>query len=176
MSIHVQSSSGIEYNGPAQIDTGSSYNIMPLSAIPIDQRPWLTPTRHTIYGISSTPTQAAGYFRCQLNFENGFIKDTSFLVIDTNIPVLLGMETLNHSSVQSFTINQNVICFNRKFAENGPIVLQNVPLCLVAQFAESDDGKRKDLHLRDLYPEQAVLLLYCTSNSCVCLRGCYTVR
>ena len=126
--IHVHNRDGINFTASALIDTGSQYNLCPASLI---TKSLLTPVDHTIFGISRKGIKAAGFFRCRIDFGTGFMPNTSFLVIDTDVPVLLGLEFLTCGTVESFSIKENVLELNRKFKHRS--VQQSVPLCMIAQ-------------------------------------------
>ena len=141
--VTVTSQIGIEYSGPAYLDTGSSYNIMPLNNIPTHQRHLLNPTSHIIYGISAKPVRAVGTFRCTVRFRTGFLQHILFVVLDSQIPVLLGLQCLQHPTVKSFGVSDSELILTRKFSRDGPVVEQCVPLCLRAVVVPSPTSPRK---------------------------------
>ena len=98
---------GIIYDGPGSIDTGSTFNLFPASMLSEDRKSNLTPTRHTVYGVAGKPMQALGRFTCSLKMENGSIKENTFFVLDAPIPVLLGMDTLEHPEVKKFRLTNS---------------------------------------------------------------------
>ena len=144
VNINLESTHGTWYDGPAIIDTGSSFNIISLYSIPVNMRNQLTKCQHFITGVSSKPIQASGYFRCTLKLcrNNGSFRNTSFLVIPTNVPTLIGLEILDGPTVQSFEIDNDYLNLNRQFGTHGDIIKQRIPFVLVAQEQKTASSKK----------------------------------
>ena len=92
------------YEGPGSIDTGSESNLFPLSLLPESQKPLLTPTRHTVHGVSGKSMQAVGEFNCDVKTGYGTLNNVTFFVFDAKFPVLLGMSMLEHPDVEKFVL------------------------------------------------------------------------
>ena len=101
------------------MDTGSDFNVLPLKLIKKSLRYRLQPCNEILNGISGQPTKAIGQFKCRTHFRNnsvlcGFF-DTSFIVVDEDIPALIGQTILGHQTVKSYTVTKNTITFHRRF-------------------------------------------------------------
>ena len=152
--IKVSSKSGINFTSRALLDTGSEFNICPAKIL---DRTLLTPVDYTLYGVSSAPVKALGFFTCRIAFDGGYLPNASFLVIDTDVPVLLGMEFLSHPSVKSFAVKKNTLELQRRLRQCE--VTQHVPLCLVAvEAAKSAPPKLNTLTDKLRWLEETVSL------------------
>ena len=83
---------GMDVQTLALIDTGSVFNILPAKLVSPDM---LLPVNHTIHGIAGEPVHASGYVECRIDFGNGFVPNATFIVVPTDVPVLLGMQFLS---------------------------------------------------------------------------------
>ena len=55
-----------------------------------------------------------GTFLTTIWYKSGYVKNITYHVIDANIPPLLGLNFLNHSSIESYFISKNYVILNRK--------------------------------------------------------------
>ena len=102
----------------ACIDTGSYLNLFPKlffeKHFPNFQ---LKHSNRTVSGIQNKITPIVGTFECTVRTSNCHFKKITFNVIDTNIPVLLGMQFLQSESITSFTVHRTEIVFFRKIGQ-----------------------------------------------------------
>ena len=101
------------------MDSGSDVNVLPLKLIKKSLRYRLRPCNEIMNGISGQPTKAIGQFKCRTHFRNnsvlcGFF-DTSFIVVDEDIPALIGQTILGHPTVKSYTVTKKTITFHWRF-------------------------------------------------------------
>ena len=97
------------------MDSGSDVNVLPLKLIKKSLRYRLRPCNEIMNGISGQPTKAIGQFKCRTHFRNnsvlcGFF-DTSFIVVDEDIPALIGQTILGHPTVKSYTVTKRRLHF-----------------------------------------------------------------
>ena len=92
---------------------------MPLSVIPESLRSMLAPSHMTLQGIGKRPVPASGQLNCRLDFQMKSGKcgyfDTEFIVVDRDIPVLVGFPILEHRTVKSYTVTTESFTFHRRF-------------------------------------------------------------
>ena len=117
------------YNGPVVIDTGADINVLPLKYINKSLRDRLQPSNYVLNGISSQPARAVGQLKCRIHFRKnsvgcGFF-DTTFIVVDEDIPALVGSTILEHKTVKSYTVTNDTFTFHRRFGDKD--VDQHIP-------------------------------------------------
>ena len=123
------------YNGPALLDTGSQINLLPLKFIPIRLRTRIQKSKLEINGVASEPVNALGRINCKFSFGSGALK-TLFYVIDLDVPILIGNESLLHRSITDFNISKEQIKLYRSTQSGKPYVntiqyrKRNVPVFL----------------------------------------------
>ena len=127
---------GYLYTGPALIDTGSQVNLLPLKHIPYGLRKYIRPAKMEINGVSDSTVAAKGCIKVKFSFESGALT-TNFYVIDLDVPILIGNETLLHRSIIDFNIGKESIKLYRTsitgkstFTNTIPYRKQNVKVFL----------------------------------------------
>ena len=102
------------------MDSGSDDVILPSSAYPKEHLHLLSKCKTTIRGIAATPVIPDGEFFCNLDIGQSTFKNIRVMVVDREIPVLVGNTVLKHPSVIEYTINNQAgtLTFLRQFANN----------------------------------------------------------
>ena len=116
---------GYLYTGPALMDTGSQINLLPLKYIPQGLRKHIRPAKLEINGVASKPVNALGCIKCKFTFDSGSL-NTLYYVIDLDVPILIGNETLLHRSITDFNISKEQIKLYRT-AKSGNQYVNIIP-------------------------------------------------
>ena len=115
-------------NGTAILDTGSSDCIVPLSCVK-KFRNKLLPSRQKIIGVSKKTLCPVGEFYADVHFVSDqpvFFKNIRFIVLENEVPILLGMSLLQHNTVSQCIFDKQQVQFKRKFIKSE--VVQKIKL------------------------------------------------
>ena len=100
------------FENSACLDTGSFLNLISKSLVEKNNVN-SEPHYGTISGIENKTLPILGTFECTVAYSKGFVKNVIFHIIDSKIPVILGLQFLNHESIESFSFSKNGLTLNR---------------------------------------------------------------
>ena len=83
------------------------------------------PHNGTISGIENKTLPILGTFECTVAYSRGHVKNVTFHIIDSKIPIILGLKFLNHETIESFSCCKKGLTLQRKI--NGNFFQQKIP-------------------------------------------------
>ena len=87
------------------MDSGSTYSLVPASSLPKAIINSLDRTDASVSGIAGTKVKTLGEFRAIVSICGFELPNVKFIVMDTNIPILLGQNVWQHARIKSYNIN-----------------------------------------------------------------------
>ena len=116
---------GQKFNHAALLDTGADDCILPVSAIGKQNVHMLSPCSQPLYGITKQPLIPLGETKATIFIGNTYFLNVRLLVVDVQVPFLLGKTLLFHETMTGFDIKPDGITFHRKFGSKN--MDQHVP-------------------------------------------------
>jgi len=94
--------------------------MLPLAMVPKDFLGQLEKSNDVISGISSVPLHPVGMFTCKVSFGKSYFRNIKVLVVNTNIPPLIGRAILRHRTMKRVTYDdeKSKVVFERSFKNN----------------------------------------------------------
>ena len=122
--IDIKIVTNIIFENSACLDTGSFLNLFPKSLVEkyiVNSKPH----NGTISGIENKTLPILGTFECTVAYSRGHVKNVTFHIIDSKIPIILGLKFLNHETIESFSCCKKGLTLQRKI--NGNFFQQKIP-------------------------------------------------
>ena len=91
--------------GDGLMDSGSTYSLIPAASLPKAIINTLDQTDASVSGIAGTKVKTLGEFRALVSICGFQLPNVKFIVMDTNIPILLGQNIWQHARVDNYKIN-----------------------------------------------------------------------